>query len=244
MSTTLYLSGTGAQAHLTQLEILANNLANSDTTGFKGDVVQFEALLEASLADASGRVVGGGLGFVGTGDVHVNHEPGPVLSTGAPLDVAIQGPGFFMVHTPDGVRYTRAGAFRVDAQGQLVGPAGHPVLGTSGPIVVGANAAQIDPTGRVLGANGSELGRLSVEEFTEPALLVREGSSLFRAPPEAVGLPVDGLRLLPGSIEQSNVQPMHELTQLVILQRSFEASLKALEADDAASRRLIEEVSS
>jgi flagellar basal body rod protein FlgG len=244
MSTTLYVSGVGAKARLAQLEILANNLANADTTGFKADGVLFESALEAALADEAGRAVGAGLAFVSTGGVRANHEQGPILSTGGPLDVAIEGPGFFQVQTPDGVRYTRAGAFRVDPRGQLVGPGHHPVVGAGGPIVVGREAARIDATGRVLAPDGRELGRLAVEEFLEPELLVREGSSLYRAPIDAVGLPVEELRLATGAIEQSNVKPTHELTQLVILQRAFEASLQALETDDAASRRLIEEVSS
>lgn len=244
MSTSLYLSGVGARARLTQLEILANNLANADTAGFKADGAQFESLLEAALSDGRGRSVGGGLAFVGNGAVRANHEQGPIVSTGGGLDVAIEGPGFFQVQTPDGVRYTRSGAFSIDARGQLTGPDGHPILGVGGPIAVGANGARIDSTGRVLAADGRELGKLLVEEFFEPELLVREGGSLFRAPIDAVGMPVESLTLVPGAIEQSNVKPAHELTQLVILQRAFEASLQALEADDAASRRLIEEVSS
>jgi flagellar basal body rod protein FlgG len=243
MSTSLYLSGVGARARLTQLEILANNLANADTIGFKADGTQFQAVLEAALLDGQGQQVSRGLAFVGNGVVQANHEQGPIQSTGRGLDVAIQGPGFFQVQTPDGVRYTRAGSFRVDPRGQLIGPGGHPVLGAGGLITVGAAAAQIDSTGRVRASDGRELGRLVVEEFLEPERLLREGESLYRAPIDAVGLPVEALSLAPGALEGSNVKPTHELTQLVILQRAFEASLKALEADDAASRRLIQEVS-
>lgn len=244
MTTSLYVSGVGARARLTQLEVLANNLANADTIGFKGDGAQFSALLEAALTNERGQSVGNALAFVGTGAVQANHEQGPIVSTGGPLDVAIEGPGFFQIQTPDGVRYTRAGSFRVDASGQLIGPGGHAVLGAGGPIAVGASAAQIDATGRVRAADGRELGRLNVEEFFEPERLEREGGSLWKAPIDAVGMPVEQVRLVPASLEQSNVKPTHELTQLVILQRAYEASLQALEADDAASRRLIEEVSS
>jgi len=242
--TSLYLSGVGARARLTQLEMLANNLANADTTGFKADSALFQSVLETALEDEHGRKVGGGLAFVATGPGHTNQEQGPILSTGRALDVAIEGPGFFQINTKDGVRYTRAGSFSVNAEGQLTGPGGHPVVGAGGPIRVPSGGATIDAKGRVLAADGRELGRLSIEEFFEPEKLVREGESLFRAPIDQVGMPVDDPHLVPGSIEQSNVQPAHEITQLVILQRAFEASLQALEADDAASRRLIEEVSS
>jgi len=206
--------------------------------------VAFESTLDAALADERGGRHEGALSFVGTGSVRARHAQGPLVETGRPTDVAIQGPGFFVVAAGDDRRYTRAGSFGVSARGELTGPGGHPVLGSGGPIRVGPSGARIQPDGRVVGGDGALLGRLLLEDFAEPERLVREGDALFRAPPEIVGEPVDSARLVPGSLEQSNVRPVAELAQLMILQRAYEASLQTLEAEDAASQRLIEEVSS
>ncbi len=242
MSAALYLSGVGARARMSQLDVVANNLANADTTGFKADEPLFSAALSMALDDERGRPHPGALEFVATAGVQARHEQGPISKTGGTLDVALQGPGFFQVQTPDGPRYTRAGAFSVNADGFLAGPGGHAVLGTGGPIAVGSRGARIEQGGRVVDSNGNTLGQLSVEEFLEPELLIKEGASLFRAPIELVGLPVENPRVVAGSLEQSNVKPVEELAKLLILQRAFDASMQSLQADDQASRRLIEEM--
>jgi flagellar basal-body rod protein FlgF len=242
MSAALYLSGVGARARMSQLEVVANNLANADTPGFKADEPLFSAALSMALDDERGRQHAGALEFVGTAAVEARQAQGPIARTGGALDVALQGAGFFQVLTPDGPRYTRSGAFTVNAEGFLAGPGGHAVLGASGPIAIGSRGARIEAGGSVVDGSGNVLGRLSVEEFLEPELLIKEGSSLFRAPLELVGLPVESPRLEAGSLEQSNVQPVSELAKLLILQRAFDASMQSLQADDQASRRLIEEM--
>jgi flagellar basal body rod protein FlgG len=242
VSAALYLSGVGARARMSQLEVVANNLANADTTGFKADEPLFAAALSMALEDDRGGSHPGALAFVAPSGIQARHEQGPISKTGGSLDVALQGAGFFQVQTPDGPRYTRAGSFTVNPDGFLAGPAGHPVLGASGPIAVGSRGARIEQGGSVVDSSGNVLGRLAVEEFLEPELLIKEGSSLFRAPIELVGLPVESPRIEAGSLEQSNVKPVEELAKLLILQRAFDASMQSLQADDQASRRLIEEM--
>lgn len=243
MSSALYLSGTGARARMTQLEMLANNLANAETPGYKADEPLFAAALGMALEGEQGRQHDGALQFVGTPTVHVQHEPGPVAQTGRGLDVAIRGAGFFLVQTPEGIRYTRSGAFRVNASGELAGPGGHALLGANGPIRVGAAGARVEGDGRVVSDAGAVLGRLQLEEFLEPEKLIKRGDALFEAPLELVGLPVASPQLEVASLEQSNAKPVQELAKLLILQRAFDASMQALAADDRASGRLIEELS-
>ncbi len=245
MSGNLYVATSGAAARLTELEIVANNVANADTVGFKADQAIFQAALESALLDGQGGFVPGSpaRSFVATGDVRTHHGEGPISNTGAPLDAAIEGPGFFVVQTPEGIRYTRSGSFRVDAESTLTTPEGHPVLGLGGPIQV-RPGARILTDGNVVDATGAVLGSLSVEEFLEPSLLVKEGDNLFRAPALAVGIPVEQASLQTSALERSNVNPVRELASMVMLQRAFDASMQLIEAEDAASRRLIQEVGS
>jgi flagellar basal-body rod protein FlgF len=242
MSSALYLSGVGARARMTQLEMVSNNLANADTPGYKADEPLFAAALGMALEDEVGRQHEGAFQFVNTPETRVRHETGSVAHTGRTLDVAIQGSGFFLVQTPDGIRYTRSGAFNVNAEGQLAGPGGHPVLGAGGPITIGGDGAHIERDGSVVSEAGAALGKLQIEEFLEPEKLQKQGESLFAAPVDLVGLPVESPQLEVGSLEESNVRAVHELAKLLILQRAFDASMQALAADDSASRQLIQEM--
>ncbi len=243
-TTSLYVSSTGANARLRQLEIVANNLANSDTKGFRADQASFRDALAASLDGARAAGRGSGLHvLVRTRGPAVRHQAGPVARTGGALDAAIEGPGFFAVQTPSGTRYTRAGSFRVAPDGLLATRAGYPVLGSGGPIAVGSRAVRIREDGQLVDPQGAPLGQLSVEIFDDPSLLTKEGENLFAAPRTAGRQRAPALTLIAGALEGSNVNPMQELAQLVVLQRAFDASMEALQADDAASQKLNQEVS-
>lgn len=245
-TTSLYVSSGGATARLSELDIIANNLANSDTAGFRSDEPTFATALESALLGVRGRPVPRAPihSFVESGPPATRHTAGAAARTGSALDATIDGPGFFQVQTLGGVRYTRAGSFQVDESGTLVTTAGNPVLGNGGSINVGTLPAQITADGSLVDSDGNPIGRLSVEVFDEPQELVKEGGNLFRAPPLAERSEASDLRLLPGMLEGSNVQPAAELARLVALQRAYDATMQVLEADDAASRRLIQEVSS
>lgn len=244
MSDTLYVAGSGAAARLKQLEVVANNLANANTAGFRADRVLFETALDAAWLDENGEPVDGApaLSQVVAREMVTLHGNGPVSETGAPLDAAIVGAGYFEVDTPEGIRYTRAGSFIVDDGGTLATPSGHPVLGEGGVITAGESAIRVAADGRIVDAQGAEIGRLSVVVFDAPELLRKEGQNLFSAPEGDFGTPVEA-SVQPGALEMSNVQPVHELANLVILQRAFDAAMQTLEASDQLTRRLIQEVS-
>ncbi len=241
MTTSLYVSGAGASARLRELEITANNLANASTEGYRADTATFREALSASLAgDRSGAPLHV---FTGTSGQSTRHHSGAFQKTGAPLDAAIDGEGFFEVQTGQGTAYTRSGSFRVDRNGLLVTPDGNAVLGESGPIAIGPVPAKIQSDGRLVGEDGAELGRISLVRFEDASELSKRGANLFEAPALARRIPVEQIQLTPGGVEGSNVETMKELAQLVSLQRAFDASIQALEADDSASRNLFEEVS-
>ncbi|MDJ0866938.1 MAG: flagellar hook-basal body protein [Myxococcota bacterium] len=244
MSSDLYVSLAGALARLRELDVVANNLANVDTPGFKRDRISFEAALETTIEDLEPSVEGApGRVFTAFGPAGVDFRAGAVARTGAPLDAAIDGPGFFEVDTPSGPRFTRAGSFSVNGAGQLATADGHAVRGDAGPIAVGDRSVTIASSGEVLDEQQRALGRLQIVDFDEPALLEKEGANLFRAPAALVPEAVPGARLIPNSVERSNVQAVEELAHLVTLQRAFDIAVRAMQSDDEATQRLIQEIS-
>ncbi|MCL4684019.1 flagellar hook basal-body protein [Myxococcota bacterium] len=245
MSSALWISLSGASSRLQELDVVSNNLANADTVGFKRAQLVFSSVLETAVADldvgpargAPGRV------FPGTDAGGLDLSIGPIAPTGGGLDVAIEGPGFFEVETLDGPRYTRAGAFVVGADGVLATPAGDPVVGEGGPIAVASGPARILGSGEVVDAAGTVLGRLKLVGFEAADALEPEGGNLFRVRPGSVQEDIAEPRFAEASLERSNVRPVEELAGLVLLQRSFDTSMRALQSEDESSRRLIEELS-
>jgi flagellar basal-body rod protein FlgF len=242
MGSNTYISASGATARFRDLDVVSNNLANIGTPGFKRGESIFRAAFEASLRSAEGRLQSGApaSAFVATDLVGTDFGRGSADRTGAPLHAMIDGPGFFEIETERGPRYTRAGNFVVNRQGELAAPTGDPVLGEGGVIVVPDGDARIEPTGDVIDRNGNVLGRLQVVEFQNLQGLEKEGLGLFRAGEEMEPLPLERPILIPGSVEGSNVEGARELATLVILQRAFETNLQAMQTDDETTRRLIE----
>lgn len=245
MSDSFYISTAGAAARLKQLDIVANNLANMATSGFKADRVVFDAALEGALRSLDGQPAPGASGHVfgSVGSSHFDPSEGSAVKTGRGLDAAIDGAGYFVVETQEGVRYTRAGSFNVSPTGELVTASGDPILGEGGPITVGSEAARIQADGSVVGESGGNFGKLQVVEFSDPGRLEKVGDAQFRAPADVVDLPVESPQILPGTVEGSNVDPTRELATLMILQRSYEAAMQVMRSDDESVSRLLQEFS-
>ncbi len=242
MGSESYIAASGASAQLRDLDVVANNLANVGTPGFKRAESIFRSVLESSLRTQSGAAVPGepGTAFVSTDEIGSDFGRGSVEHTGSPLHAMIDGPGFFEILTPNGTRYTRAGNFIVNRAGELSTPSGYPVQGEGGSIEVRDSASRIDQTGAIVDSTGNVIGRLKVADFDEVQALVREGQSVFSAPEEA-GLRVrDANHFIPGSIEGSNVEASRELATMVMLQRAFETNVRAMQVDDETTQRLIE----
>lgn len=244
MGSTVYIAASGAEARLRQLELVANNLANVHTDGFKADRSTFKAFFEGALADANGGETTGAAGgvYVSTADGGFDHSSGPIRRTGGALDVAIQGDGYFVVETDQGDRYSRAGSFMVNGAGQLVTARGNPVLGDAGPIEISGAGARILGNGDVV-ENGQVVGTLRLVEFEEKNSMVKQGDGLFVAKDGIDPEDADRIALIEGSVESSNVQPTAEMANLVILQRAFEAAIQAMQQDDEATESLIQEIS-
>ncbi len=216
-----------------ELSSIANNIANSDTAGFRREGFLFSEYVQA--IEGPGQSVSqtniGGRFFDG--------RTGGLAETGSPFDLAIDGEGYFAVQTPRGERLTRAGAFMVNHEGEMTNPDGYPLLSESGgPIAIpaGATSVTIAPDGSIA-IDGAPLGKIGV--FTAPATsLMREGSNLFKATQEK--LPVEEPRVAQGFIEDSNVDPVVEIARLIEVQRAYELGQQLLQDEDDRISRTIE----
>lgn len=245
MGSGTWVALSGALARLRELDAVAHNLANADTVGFKRERVAFTAALASAVADVGAGPARGAAGRVFPALVPggLDLASGPIAHTGAPLDVAIDGEGFFEIETAAGPRYTRAGAFSLAPDGTLVTMAGDPVRGEGGPITAPEGDARILPNGEVVDREGQSLGRLAIVRFADPSALVAEAGNLLRVEGGVAPEPVDDPRLVPGALERSNVRSVEELANLVLLQRAFDITIRAMQSDDDATRRLIQEMS-
>ena len=214
--------GVSAQAALArELDVIANNMANVSTTGFKARSARFqEYLMPVASADSFQRS-DRRLSYVIDQGTPLDLTQGPVEPDGNPMHVALRGDAFLAVQTPQGVRYTRNGAFELNAQGNLVTSDGYAVQGDGGPIAIGQQETglSIAPDGTV-STNLGIRGRLRLVTFANPQALKSEGANLFSsdAPARAAG---PGQHLEPGALERSNVKPVVEMTRLMDVNRTY-----------------------
>ena len=210
-----------------QLDVVANNIANINTNGFKADKSLFEEYLRTDAREDNFVGRDRRVSFVQDLATLRDLAPGPSEPTKNPLDVAIDGNAFLVVQTPGGERYTRDGSMQINAQGQLVTKTGNPVLGTSGPIVFQPTDHDIniaaDGTVTVLeGVNRIDAirGKLRMVSFTDAQGLLKEGSNLYSA---EGALPVTSTtsRLNQGFVEKSNVSSVMEMSRMIDVTRAY-----------------------
>lgn len=243
----LYISAEGALAQSTRIDVLANNLANVDTPGFKRDLAVFQARYAQEVINGgdypgSGSVnqVGGGVLVMGT---ETDYSPGPVKNTGQPTDIAIQGPGFFVVDQAGQQLLTRAGNFALTAEGQLVTTAGDAVLNVEGePIFV---PQELGPW--LLTADGAiqQAGNVNPLAMVVPESLgdlVKVGENMFSS--LSTPAPVDPAerRVVQGFLEISDVDPTTEMVELITASRAFEANVNMIRNQDQIIGALVTRV--
>jgi flagellar basal-body rod protein FlgF len=207
-----------------QMDVLANNIANLSTVGFKGQSMVFAEYL--SNADGTRT------SYVKDAGTVRDWSRGPLTRTGNSLDVALQGAGFLEVETAAGTRYTRDGRLKLDPQGQIVTLDGDPVLGEGDrPIIVppGSGGLSISPDGSITNAGGS-VGKLTVVNFDQLQALEPETDGLFATdePPT----PAADTKVMQGMVEESNVQPVLEMTRLMAASRAV-ARAKTFQDNEA-----------
>lgn len=251
MNQALWIAKTGLDAQQTRMEVVANNIANVNTTGFKRERVVFEDLLHQNINQVganstqdtqlpSGFSIGTGVRVVATEKLH---SQGKLVNTGNPLDLAVQGKGFFQVLLPDGtLAYTRDGSFQVNQEGQLVTASGYQVQPAI-TVPEGALSVTIGSDGTVSvllpGSTApTQIGSLQLSNFINPAglqpigqnLLLESGSS---GAPQTGTPGLNGLgTLTQGSVESSNVNIAEELVNMIETQRAYEMNSKAIQSAD------------
>jgi flagellar basal-body rod protein FlgF len=215
-----------------EMGVVANNIANSSTTGFRREGVVFSEFVAAmdedpslSMAHASGR--------------HVDLSQATVSQTGGTFDFAIQGEGFFLIETPDGERLTRAGSFTPSAEGELVTPNGYRLLDAGGaPIFVPPDAKAVAlASDGTLSANGQPVAQVGLWRPADPLALRHQSGTLFAAGDLE---PVEGATVLHGMLEDSNVEPVSEIARMIEVQRAYELGQKFLDAEDDRVRGVIQ----
>jgi flagellar basal-body rod protein FlgG len=234
----LYTTESGMRPKLVRLEIIANNLANINTTGFKRDKAFSEALDDATVARQTS----------GT-EQPLTHEytdfsEGSLRPTNNPLDVAIQGKGFLVVETPNGVRYTRNGNLQLSLDGTLVNGSGYVVMGTNGKIQLPDvqrlqnGSLHISETGEVM-VDKQSIGHLRVADFADYTAIHKDHESLFTvdAGTAVAEGPGSQTSIRQGYLEESNVDGISEMISMIELNRAFEADQKSLRSQDATLER-------
>ncbi|GMV45767.1 MAG: flagellar basal-body rod protein FlgF [Pseudomonadota bacterium] len=225
MDRLIYIAAAGAQATLARQDVLAGNLANASTAGFRAELQALRAV-PVRGDGASTRV------YALETTVGYDPRPGPVASTGRALDVALQGNAWLAVQALDGSEaYTRGGALQVGADGQLVTAAGLPVAGEGGPITLPANAGvDVAPDGSVVatvaGSRPQVAGKLKL--VTPEAPLVRGADGLFRAAEGELAADPQA-RVQGGALEGSNVSPIESMIGMIAAARQFEQQMKVLQ---------------
>ncbi len=234
MENTIYIGLSRLSALQTNMDIIANNIANINTPGYKASKMVFAEYLDKP------RAMNETLSMVedyGNFRVAAN---GPIKMTGNPLDVALQGPGYFGVQGPNGkTMYTRAGAFMTDPEGNLVTQQGYKVLDSGGApitIPVGARDIVIDPTGSIATEEGT-VTSLMVQEFANIQSLTPFGDTLYET--KEAGTPAVKTQVVQNGLEGSNTQGVVEMTDMIDVSRSYQSVAKMLQNEHDRMRSTI-----
>lgn len=221
-----------------QMDVVANNMANVNTTGFKNEVLLFEEFVMPTARDNDFATSDQPLSY--TQDWATIHDltGGAIQQTGAPLDVALEGDGFFTVMTPEGPRYTRNGEFKLDATGKLVNNEGNPVMSEGGGIQFSASETgiSIGLDGTVLSSAGNK-GRLAIVSFDDPQMLKRTGANLFSGDG---ALPDHTTRAVQGAVERSNVSGITEMSNMIRVNRAYQTLAQIMQRQDELRRTAIQ----
>jgi flagellar basal-body rod protein FlgG len=255
MEAALWVAKTGLDAQQTRMTVIANNLSNANTTGFKRDRATFEDLLyqnvrqggaqtSANTAAPTGLLLGTGTRVVSTEKLHAQ---GNLIQTQNAFDVAISGEGFFQILQPDGtLGYSRDGGFKLSAEGILVNSSGYrlqpeiAIPQNAKTITIGADGTvSVQAVGQ---AQAQTIGQIQIARFVSPSGLQAVGGNLYRetssSGPPQVGIPSQqgNGQLVQGSLESSNVNVVEEMVNMIETQRAYEVNSKAIEAVDGMLR--------
>lgn len=240
----LYTAAAGMLVEATRMDVASNNLANIDTAGFQRQTAHVYSFPQGPIY----RVHQGtrtALGQLGTGAIvdgsRSSFLPGALKNTSNPFDVALLGYGFFVISTPEGIRYTRDGRFTTNSGGLLTTWDGNLVRGERGPIYIGQGKLLFNSEGEV-SVNGEIVDKLLIVEFNDREGLIRRGANLYEALPEAGDPFRYRAEVAPGTLEMANVNVIREMVNLINIQRSYEANQKVIQVYDDTLGKVVNEI--
>ncbi len=214
-----------------QMNVIANNVANINTDGYKAQRLLFEEYLMPVAADKAFKYKDQTLSYTNAWGTINDFSNGAIVQTSNPLDIALQGDGFLAVQTAAGERWTRAGSLKIDNTGLLVDNSGNPVLSQGGQIRFAPNETDIsfNEDGSIITSAGSK-GVLRIVEFEEPQALIREGANLFSG-----GDPVNATstRVIQGAVERSNVSGVIQIAEMIRVNRAYQSIARMMERQDS-----------
>lgn len=233
MENATYVTLTRQSGLLKELQVVANNIANASTTGYRAEGVVFAEMVRALPTEG---------GAVAMTDARVRYTAainGVLTKTNGTFDLGIQGEGFFLIETPTGERLTRRGAFTVSPENELITLDGDRVLDAGGaPLFVPPDAAQVNiGADGTMSADGRPVAQIGLFTVQDPADLVRKDGTTFIA--DAPLLPADGATVSQGFLEGSNVNPVVEITRMIEVQRAYELGQKLLDGEDERVRAVV-----
>lgn len=255
----LYTAASGMLVQSIRNDVVANNLANVDTVGFKRDrtlTSAFPEMLLRRINDQAGPIplpvaTAPRIGALGTGvaleGTYADMQAGPLQHTGRDLDVALVSDGFLAVENGDALAYTRDGRLQINAQGMLTDSQGRAVMGMDGPIELhspdeGAPSAIEIRTDGVIEVDGEVVGQLALYQFEQPAFMQRLGDNLWQATEHSGEVAINGASVERGHLERSNVNVVSEMVTMIQVQRAYEASQRVIQAHDQVLERAVNDI--
>ncbi len=230
-----------AISQMKRLDVISNNLANVNTVGYKKDITvfsDFSSVLSSVMTDNGLEIKPTPYGVKPDKVVSVIDQ-GALRRTDNPFDLAISGKGFFVLETPGGLRYSRAGNFKLDSQGYLVDSNGYKVQGSLGPIHIDGQSVIVTNVGEVV-VDGQRVDVLKIVDFPKPYRLKKVGEDLFVSDEE--GFVSNNYVIHQGFLEDSNVNPMQEMVEMIETHRVYEASANAIKTLDGLLGMVLTEV--
>lgn len=258
-----YISASGMTTTQTQMDVTSNNLANTNTDGFKKDNAVFKAYPQKQLSRTNDNVQDlpegslnatidrrpniGPLNMGAANDgSYTDYSQSGMKNTGNPLDFALQGNGFFEIQLPDGTSaYTRSGDFKLNQDGELVTSQGYNVMGEDGPIQLPDDPGNLNATGngQILNDNGQSYGQLRVVQFENPQKLRKRGDTMFlQGENNDVIEDTENVKVLHKKLEGSNTNPIDEMTDMVRVSRRYEMNQRSLRQQDQMLQQAIRTV--
>lgn len=243
----LEIAGMGMNVQATKLNVISNNLANVNTTGYKKDtpvVSAFESLFLLAVDKKDNkRLKNEEIGSITLGTyidtIYTSFTQGGAKQTGRDLDLTLQGEGFFEVNTPMGSRYTRDGSFEISNDGYLVTKEGYRVIGQNGELNLDRDKSiVINEVGEIY-QEDTLVSKLSINNFSDLSGLQKVGDNLYEV--DQVGIPFEG-KVIQGSLEVSNVNPVSAMVEMIAVSRAYEANQKMIQTHDALLGKIVNEV--